>query len=97
MAKLSLTPAEKMPMAVNRKGYQVALLYGTYSKRFADETIQGWKGLHQWSTQFKNVFFAYLFYLLQKNQCTAIEIVIQKQNNKTSQRKAVHVVYILFP
>jgi len=50
LAELSLTPAETMPMAVNRKGHQMALLYGTYSKHFTDKTIQGWKGLHQWST-----------------------------------------------
>lgn len=104
LAELSLTPSETMPMAVNRKGRQMALFYGTYSKCFTDKTTQGWKGLDQWSTQFKNVFFAFLhiiFFICCKkktNKRTATKIiVIQKQNNKISQRKAVHVVYILFP
>lgn len=45
------------------------------------------------------LFYISSFLFIAIKKCTAIKIfVIQKQNNKTSQKKAVHVVYILlFP
>jgi hypothetical protein len=60
LVELSLTPAETMPMTVKTNGHHILLLYGTYSKCFTYKTTQEWKGLHQCSTQFKNVFFDFL-------------------------------------
>jgi hypothetical protein len=95
LAKLPLTPVETMPMSVNRKGHQMALHYGTYSEHFTDKTTQGWKGLHQWSTQFK-VFFAFLhiifFYLLQKTNVLPQKLFLYR--NRTI-RQAKGKLYML--
>jgi hypothetical protein len=102
LAKLSLNPAETMSMAVTGRGARWHYFMETAVSVALTKLKKGGKvytsGAHSFRMRSLLCSISY-FLFTAKNKCTATKvIVLQKQNTKTSQRKAVHVVYILlFP